>query len=377
MIDKLKTYSLQKQQSSPFFFVVWRDDSGKQFKRSTKVPHAGGDFQGRKITPAQAVKMADQMAARLINQQAEQAADEKNISVRKLFNLMLSGKLGKVSPQTYYNARYSYALFLKWLGAKADAPITCVTRAVLKEFINERRKDVRCNTCKKDMTAINAAFAWAVDAEYIDKHPGLGLRVPKDAKTEKVVHEAFTLEEVRFLVEKMPPEWSSAVRCCIGTFGQRLGDILELKWEQFDWENKCVRLITEKTARPLVQPMTPGFLAWASKQYEDAQEIGGEASIWVHPNLRKMSNASTDFRQLVRSYGIGVRSESNGGKRRNWHSKTFHSLRASVATMLQLSGISQGIAMHLVGHNSAEVHAAYLRPTQAQLLDAAASFPEI
>ena len=38
-----------------------------------------------------------------------------------------------------------------------------------------------------------------------------------------MVHEAFTLEEVQLLVEKLPDEWAAAVRCCVGTFGQRLG----------------------------------------------------------------------------------------------------------------------------------------------------------
>lgn len=377
MIDKLKTYSLVKQSGSPYFFACWRNENGRQFKRSTKVPYAGGEFQGRKLNKQQAARLAEQVAVRLMAEQVEQAAESKNISVRKVCNLMLSGKLGKVSPQTYKNARVSYAIFLKWLGRRADEPIRNISRAMLKEWIMARRADVRCNTCKKDLGAVNAALSWALDAEYIDRHPGQGLRVPADTKAEKTLHEAFSLDEVRYLVDKLPDEWSSAVRCCIGTFGQRLSDILALKWEQFDWQNRCVRIVTAKTARALVQPMTDSFLDWARARYEAAQDKGGDCAVWVHPNLRLNSNASGEFSTLVKMHGIGVSSGAPGGKRKSWHSKTFHSLRASVATMLQLGGVSQGVAMHLVGHDSADVHSVYIRPTTAQLLDAASNFPSI
>lgn len=376
-MDTLKTYSINKQDRSPFYFVSWREENGQQFKRSTKVPHAGGMFQGRKITATQAARLAEQVAVRLMAEQEEKSKDEKNISVRRVFELMISGKLGKVSPRTYYNARLSYNLFLTWLGRRADAPMREIKRSDLKEWVSFRRTEVRASTCKKDLTAINSAFSWALDAEIIDKHPGLGLRVAPDTKTEKVLHEAFTIDEVRYLVAKLPDEWSSLVRCCIGTFGQRLQDMLDLTWEQFDWKERCVKMISEKTGRVIAHPMTNTFFGWARAKYEEGRKRGGKYAVYVHPNLRELSNPSTEFTTLVKLHGIGISGQEVSGKRKKWHSKTFHSLRASVATMLQLGGISEGIAMHLVGHDSKTVHQAYIRPTAQQLLDVAANFPEI
>lgn len=235
---------------------------------------------------------------------------------------------------------------------------------------------MRHATVRKGLGAIRAAYGWAVDAEMVERNPCDGVKVPADAKGEKVVHEAFTMEEVRVLVEKLPEEWASAVRCCIGTYGQRLGDILSLRWEEFDWGERVVRMVTGKTGRVLVQPMQGWFYEWARGRYEAAQEIGGEGSVWVHPRLRYHSNPSTEFTQLMRLHGIGLVGEKAGGRRRVWHSKTFHSLRATVATLLQVSGVSQGMAMELVGHDSAAVHAAYIRPSGEQLRAAAAKLPE-
>lgn len=94
------------------------------------------------------------------------------------------------------------------------------------------------------------------------------------------------------------------------------------------------------------------------------------------PRLRVHSNPSQEFTQLVRLHGIGVTGdEAGGGRRRRWHSKTFHCLRATVATMLHANGVSQGLAMELVGHDSAEVHAVYIRPTVQQLRDEAERLP--
>lgn len=170
-------YSLNKQARSPFYFVSWRDERGRQFKRSTKVPHGGGLWQGKKITATQAARLAEQVAARMVSEHVEEERQGRNISVRKVCELMVAGKLGKVSERTYYNARLSYRLFLAWLGRRADDSIRDIKRADLKEWINHRRTEVRCSTCKKDLSVINAAFSWALDAEYLDKHPGLGLRV--------------------------------------------------------------------------------------------------------------------------------------------------------------------------------------------------------
>lgn len=87
-----------------------------------------------------------------------------------------------------------------------------------------------------NVAAVRAAFAWDLDAELIVRNPCDGVKVPADGREERVVHEAFTPEEIQVLLCKLPDEWVAAVRCCLGTYGQRLGDVRALRWEQFDWQ---------------------------------------------------------------------------------------------------------------------------------------------
>lgn len=203
----------------------------------------------------------------------------------------------------------------------------------------------------------------------------LGVKVPQDCRGENVVHEAFSMEEIQVLLVKLPDEWAAAVRCCLGTYGQRLGDVRSLRWEQFDWQERVVRMTTGKTGRVMCQLMLDGYFQWARARYEEGLAAGGDAAVWVLPRLRVHSNPSQEFTQLVRLHGIGLQNGGGAGRQRTWHSKTFHCLRASVATMLQAAGVSQGLAMELVGHDSAEVHAVYIRPTVQQLRDAAERLP--
>lgn len=375
--DEFKNVIVCREKLSPYWIAQWTDGRGKRIRRSTKVPCKGGQYHGERLSSAQAQRRALMVAFQLAQEAETSYAAHDNTTVRQLCETMLSGKLGRVSANTYDNARTDYAQFLRWLGKRADEPARLITRADLKAWVTARRAEVRHATVRKAIGVIRAAFAYAVDAEILPSNPAAGLTSPPDVRDEKIVHEAFTLDEVRLLVEKLPNEWSSAVRCCIGTYGQRLGDILNLRWEQFDWHTRTVHIITGKTARELHQPMQDTFCQWARTRYEQAQQQGGDAAIWVHPALRRHTNPSNEFTTLVRLHGIGLAGKGLAGSRRTWHSKTFHSLRATVATMLQASGVSQGMAMELVGHASAAVHATYIRPTAALLREAASRLPQL
>lgn len=375
--DYSGTVSVNEDAKSPFWMVSFVGADGKQKRRSTKVPVGGGMFKGERLSAAQAKKRALVVGLQIAGKVQEEYYEHDNRSVRSLFDVMLSGKLGRVSENTYDNARYDYAQFCRWLGKRAHEPARLITRADVREWVFARRAEVRYKTVKKALTAIRAAFAWAVDAEVLLRNPCDGVQVPPDSRDERIKHEAFTLEEVRVLVDKLPDEWSAAVRCCMGTYGQRLGDILSLRWEQFDWERRVVCFVTGKTGRALEQPMQEGFYAWARERYARAQELGGEDAVWVLPELKGLTNPSSEFTAYVRLLGIGKSTGRGVGRRNAWHSKTFHSLRATVATMLQAAGVAQGMAMQLVGHESADVHAVYIRPSAEQLRLAAQALPVV
>lgn len=366
-----------RERMSPYWIAQFTGPDGRRRRRSTKVPLDGGEYRGERLTKTQAKARALLVAVQMAAEMTEEYAEHDNTTVRELCETMLAGKLGRVSLATYNNARTAYKQFCAFLGVRANAPAHLITKADIKAWVTALRRDVRAQTTRKHLSAVRAAFTYAVDSDLIARNPCDDVRVPPDAREEVIEHEAFTLDEVRLLIQKLPDEWASAVRVCIETYGQRLGDVLALCWNQFDWESGVVRIVTAKTRRVLAQPMRPEFASWARARYEAAQAAGGDAAIWVHPTLYRHSNPSQEFTSLVRLYGIGLSGAAPGGRRRRWHSKTFHTFRATVATCLQASGVAQGIAMELVGHESEAVHRAYIRPSSGQLRAAAEKLPPL
>lgn len=367
--------SINKDRKSPYWMVSFEGADGRRRRRSTKVPVAGGMFEGMRVSAKLAEKLAYQRGVQIACAAEEEYQSQNNVTVREWCEGVLGRRLGTASKDTERNARTAYKHFYSFLGRRADEPLRLVTKGDIKGFVLKRREAVRAATVRKDLAAIQQAFKDAADEDVIERNPCAGVMIPADKAGEKVLREAFTLDEVRYMLEHFPPAWSSAVRCCLETFGQRLGDVLRLDWKDFDWEKRVVTLTTGKTGRLLHQPMRDGFYLWAREKWERA---GCPEQGLLHEGLLALGDgASAQFGMLLRSHGIGVVQAQGGGNRRRMNSKSFHSLRATAATMLQASGVAQGLAMELVGHESAAVHAVYIRPSMEQLRKAAEGLPEL
>ena len=367
--------SINQAANSPFWMVSFRSSDGKQKRRSTKVPVAGGMFQGEKLTAAQAKKRALIVGTLIAQEEAETYVSFNNVSVTDFLNEYIHRASKRLRAQSVANIKSARDRFCEWLGKRANEPLRLITRLDAKMYMEYRRELIRCSSVTRELGCLKTAFMDAMDSEIIDKNPWLRLLVPRDTAKEKHKKEAFTLDELRYIIEKFPPEWSSAVRCSYETFGQRLGDILALRWRQFDWEKRVVRFVTSKTGRELDQPMRPAFYAWARAKYEEA---GCDDNALLHPCLSACSSSvSAEFTGLLRAHGIGVQQERLSGLRQRLHSKSFHSIRATAATFLQAGGLSQGMAMKLVGHDSEAIHEAYVRPNIEALRAASEALPEL
>ena len=102
-------------------------------------------------------------------------------------------------------------------------------------------------------------------------------------------------------------------------------------------ERRAAQPLRLVTRAALAAAYAGGGYLWARERYPWDQAQGGDAATWVLPRLRVHSNPSPEFTQLVRLHGIGLRGEKGAGNRRVWHSKTFHSLRATVVRCCMLT----------------------------------------
>ena len=192
---------------------------------------------------------------------------------------------------------------------------------------------------------------------------------------------AFTIEEVRRILDVATDEWRSLVLFGLYT-GQRLGDIVALTWSQIDLERDEIRLTTRKTNKPLIVPI-------AAPLKEHLLEIvADDPRAPVHPrafqnvasNQGIVADLSNQFGELLISAGLR---EAGGGKgvgrsgRRQGQELSFHSLRHTAVSLLKDAGISDAVVMALVGHNTAAMSRHYTHVGKEALANAARSLPEI
>ena len=358
--------SINADPKSPYWFVSYTGPDGKQKRRSTKVPVAGGFFKGEKLSPKQAEKRALIVGAQIAEAEYKEHHTLDNTTVREHLNNYFRRVVSKLSPSSHSTNKTAFNRICTWLGKRADEPLRLFTKGDAKLYLEMRRDKVRATTVIREACCFKVAFEDAVDLEIIPKNPWRGIKIRPDRGQEKLVAEPFTLEEVQFIIDNFPPEWSSAVRCSFETFGQRLGDIRKLKWKQFDWEKRVVRFVTGKNGHVLNQPMRDHFYAWARAEYE-ARGCDDEA--FVHPNLaRQTKSVSGEFTRLLEIYKIGERQDGFlEGDRKSQRTKTFHSVRRAAATLIHAAGFSETMAMKLVGHKSSAVHEVYVKPDVEQL----------
>lgn len=371
----MENLSINKDEKSPYWMVTFRDSQGRQRRRSTKVPVKGGLYKGENLTAKQAEKRALIVGISIANQQAESDKKQNNISVRAFLDNYIRRAAARMKPQSIKNVYSARDHFCAWLGKRADYPLHEITRLDCKNFTEYRRELIRCSSTQREIGYLKTAFNDAYDSEIINRNPWIGIKIAPDSPEEKTIKEALTFEEVQYIIENFPPEWASAVRCSYETFGQRLGDIIKLRWRNFDWENRAVIFTAGKTDTPFAQPIRESFYNWAREQYEKS---GCDDNALLHPLLASTSTSiSYEFTQLLRAHNIGIRQKVQKGQRRNIHSKSFHSIRATSATYLHYNGVSENMAMKLVGHKSKAIHDIYVKPNADMLRDIAEKLPQL
>jgi integrase len=70
----------------------------------------------------------------------------------------------------------------------------------------------------------------------------------------------FTIPEIQAVLSVADPEWQSLIKFGFYT-GQRLGDVAALRWSNIDLARDELRLVTAKTGRRMLLPISEGLRA--------------------------------------------------------------------------------------------------------------------
>lgn len=359
------TITLEIIARSPYYQAYFVTADGRRRHRSTKVPHAGGLFHGEKLTAKQAKLRAAIVAHELACAACPGVTPDATIAdaVRE----HVKQKQKKVGLTRLEKISACLTRFLEWLPRGGDTIAAEVTRGDVETFICSQWGLCRESTQRFNYTILKDFFAGCVDAGAVSVSPCTRRRGASNS-AQKITREIFTEQELATIFSNSPPEIVAAVKICLGTYGQRMSDVIRLPWRAVDFARREVRIVTGKTKTPLVLPLQNWFFDWLTERRKTS------ATETVLGFFGAASTLSTRFSaELVR---LGIAASVPGAPGQRGHkTKSFHCLRATVVTMLHAAGVSEGMAMRLVGHASRLVHEIYCRPTVEQLADAAARLP--
>ena len=381
--------SISKLPRRRFWFAFYRDATGRQHCKSTKLEHSPTAASPKERTElvGKNKRLATEIALRLeeaergnsVESHLRKVLGEISQRVNKqrlefaVTRKFLNDWLGRVdrtkSTATAIRYRGTINKFLESLGPKAEATLADITPQDVQKFVTERLKGGRnATTVMVDMKTLNSPFSLALRQGLVLSNPVPAADMPR---AEKESREPFTWEQVSKLVKNAEGNWKTAI--LLGAYtGQRLGDCVSMTWDAVDFKEHVLRFRPQKTRhlkRDLVLPLHPDL----EQHLKTLRAHKGEP---LCPKLSKTkiggrSGLSRKFQEIMAKALIEknfIKAEGDEG--RLFNKLSFHSLRHTYVSQMANAGIAPDVRKLLSGHSDDRSHAVYTH-TQIDTLRAA------
>lgn len=242
---------------------------------------------------------------------------------------------------------YLYTMNNRIIPYFKDINIEDITRKEIQTYIIEQSKELKQETVINITKILSQSFKYAVEEEYILDTPYKNIKIPKDKDIKEV--KIFKKDEVEKIISiKGDSEQKKNIVNLAYRTGMRIGEILALKWEDINFEQKFLTvrrtLSCYNDSEPeLCEPKTKG-----SRRRIDLDYI----TIEILKNTEQTSefvfsknNGSILSRQCISKSLRKMCEYANVP----YHS--FHSLRHTHASILLANGVHPKIVQERLGHS--------------------------
>jgi len=398
--------SIHKQPGRPNWFCAFYDPEGFRRFRSTgtenakiarticvNIERAASLTRQGKLSAEKALKLVRETGAAIAETHGKLAADRAesvlkpaveefvrtaggeltSYTVRSWLVAWITGRTD-ASKATVIEYRHIIDLFLRFLGSRSDRALTTLQPSQIEEFKTALAKRVAPSTVNKGVKVLRAAFNAAVKSRQLEFNP---VEHVEFMQTEQEGRRPFTGKELTDLLSKADKEWHTMILVAFYT-GLRLRDCANLTWRNVELDTNTLNVLTEKTDRRQILPMAePLALHLAGMAGDDPDGA-------LCPTLRGKPAArlSAQFHKVMVNAGIvKKRGHESTGKgrdaKRERNDISFHSLRYNCTSALKSAGVSDSIAMDLIGHETASVSRNYTKIDDAAKRAAIKKLPDI
>ena len=196
------------------------------------------------------------------------------------------------------------------------------------------------------------------------------IHMPPVSKSAKIPS-AWQADELRAMlsaIDRSSPigkrDYAMIILACV--LGLRIGDIKNLRFSSFNWEEKKLSIIQHKTHRPLTLPI-PDAVGWAVIDYiRNGRPCYYESDIIFLKHMPPFdpvgdeNHMQQQITRYMRKAGIDQRSKKRSG---------FHSLRHSTGSLLLEMETPLPVITDILGHTDSNVTSIYLKTDLQKLAE--------
>jgi len=267
-----------------------------------------------------------------------------------------ANRTGIIAQSTIKTARSAIRIFFFELEARGKQSFDGITLAEISNIIT--------HVAKRYTGGLHSAiFCVRIFLKHLFESnltsENLSLAVPEMTARRKIFREGFTDDEIRCLLEYPDTETAigkrdHAIMLLAAQTGLRACDVVNLKRGDIDWRAKEIRIVQQKTGKPLSLPLAPESGNAIADYLLNARPKSDLSYIFLcHTGmLRPINNrsASAIVTKHLRRAEIFSSIPRRG----------FHSFRRSFGTRLLKSEISLELLRQLLGHSKIDSAKPYL-----------------
>ena len=281
------------------------------------------------------------------------------------------------SDSTINGYHTQWTRFAKWAAAVPITFVHEVTPAIAEDYASDLMKAKYApGTYNSHLTFIRSLFNVLTRRAGLPMNPWDGLPLKE---LERESHREFLPDELKKICKNATGDLRYMI--AVGLYsGLRLKDVVHLRWDCFDWNQKMFRVMPAKTARKrkvITIPLHPVLEAMLL----ELRGRGDDAYVFpeiVKSYQRDPSSVSRVIQNFFKACGIQTNEESTTGNRLKAITRVgFHSLRHSFVSLCAANRVPQVAVMELVGHGSPAMTALYSHAGDEQKVRAIAVLPEI
>src|SRR2546422_6299567 len=133
----------------------------------------------------------------------------------------------------------------------AETPVRDLARGRMVEYARARRsgkvsgRPVNATAVQQDIKLLKSMMTWATmvldnGQPLLDRNPLLGFSVPREPNPRRPVIDAETVEKLMAVAERVGLVLPLLITL-VGSTGRRLGSVINLQWDDFDFEKRTIR----------------------------------------------------------------------------------------------------------------------------------------